>query len=63
MKLADWIKRQKMKRKEFARLVGLSPSYVTELCYGDWPSKDVAKRIKEATKGKVTPNDFLTDAA
>ncbi|WP_073629037.1 helix-turn-helix domain-containing protein [Pseudoxanthobacter soli] len=58
--LAEYLKRQRIKRREFAALIDVSPSYVTALCTGTcWPSRDVALRIRQATGGAVTPDAFL----
>lgn len=60
MKLADWLEKNDMQRKVFAEKIGVNPSYITLICNSDsWPSRDIMKRIKKATKGEVTPNDFL----
>lgn len=48
-------------RSEFARRIGMSHSYVSQLC-GDaspWPSRETMRRIVEETKGAVTANDFV----
>ena len=61
MKLADWLKQEGMKRGDFARRVGLSPGAVTQICNQPkaWLSRDTAQTILRATKGAVTPNDFI----
>lgn len=62
MRLADYIADRGLKRIEFARAVGVSPSHLSHLCSGDgWPGRDVAMRIRRATAGAVTPDDFLPD--
>jgi DNA-binding transcriptional regulator YdaS (Cro superfamily) len=63
-KLAAWLERTETKRSAFAESVGVSPSYVTQLCAGTiWPGRDVIERIRDATGGEVTANDFMTPAA
>jgi 3,4-dihydroxy 2-butanone 4-phosphate synthase/GTP cyclohydrolase II len=49
-----------MKKIEFADKLGVTPSYVTQLCRVDYPwvSRDKALLIAEITKGEVTPNDL-----
>jgi hypothetical protein len=49
-----------MSRYRFAKEVGVTASYVTRLCKDDppWPSRELAKRIGEVTRGYVTPNDL-----
>ena len=61
MKLADWLKRHSVKRGEFARLIGVSPGAVTQICNQPdvWVSRDTAEAIVRATAGAVTPNDLL----
>jgi hypothetical protein len=60
MKLADYLKKNKIERQDFALTVKISSGYVTHLCNGDfWPSRKVVKRIEKATKGKVRANDFV----
>jgi len=61
MKLAEWLLRRGVKRADFARRIGVSPSAVTQFCRDDgaWVSRDTARRILAETRGAVTPNDFL----
>ncbi|HXZ18288.1 MAG TPA: 3,4-dihydroxy-2-butanone-4-phosphate synthase [Roseiarcus sp.] len=63
MKLADWLTRHRVSRAEFARRIGVSPGAVTLICRdeGAWLSRETAERIVAATRGAVTPNDFLLD--
>ncbi len=64
MKLADWLERNRVKRVDFARRIGLSPGAVTQICREDgaWLSRETAERIVAVTRGEVTPNDFLAFA-
>ena len=61
MKLADWLDRNRVRRAEFARRIGVSPGAVTQICRdeGAWVSRETAERIVAETAGAVTPNDFL----
>ena len=61
MKLGDWLKRNGVRRADFARRIGVSPGAVTLICRdgGGWLSRDTAERIVAETQGEVTPNDFL----
>lgn len=61
MKLAEWLTRTKTKRIDFAARIGVSPGAITQLCNQDgvWVSRETAEAIARATKGAVTPNDFL----
>lgn len=61
MKLATWLTKTRMRRSDFAAAIGVSPAAVTLLCKDDspWISRETAERIAKATRGAVTPNDFL----
>lgn len=64
MRLSDWLRITKTRRGEFAARIGVSAGYVTQLCnHHVWPGKDVASRIREATNGDVTADDFLPERA
>jgi len=61
-KLGRYLETHGIARSVFAARVGASASAITALCKdppGYWPSSGVALRIREATGGLVTPNDFL----
>jgi hypothetical protein len=61
MLLRDWLRRERVKRIDFAKRVRISPSYLTDLCSGvAWPGRDVAERVMRETGGEVTPLDFLS---
>jgi DNA-binding transcriptional regulator YdaS (Cro superfamily) len=49
-----------MTKLAFAKAIGVSPSYVSQLTSDDppWPGRDLARRIGVVTKGQVTPNDL-----
>lgn len=60
MKLADYLTDRAIKRTDFAALIDVSQSYVTQLCQGHiWPGRDIINRIAVATDGAVTANDFM----
>jgi 3,4-dihydroxy 2-butanone 4-phosphate synthase/GTP cyclohydrolase II len=61
MKLADWLRRQNIRRGDFARRIGVTPGAVTQLCNQEkaWVSRDTAEAIVRETAGAVTPNDLL----
>ena len=64
MKLDDWLWKHRMRRAKFAELIDVSPPYITKLCAGTlWPRRDIAQRILAATKGKVTPMDYIEGPA
>lgn len=60
-RLTAWLSETGMKRGDFAKAIGVAPSYVTALCADKpaWPGRDVASRIREVTGGLVTADDFL----
>lgn len=60
--LRDWfdVRPKIMSKLRFAQLVGVSPSFVSQLTSDTppWPSRDIAQRIAVVTEGAVTPNDL-----
>lgn len=66
MRLADYLRENGIRRNAFAATVGCSPTTITLLCAdppGQWPGRDLALRIREATSGAVTADDFLPGLA
>jgi 3,4-dihydroxy 2-butanone 4-phosphate synthase / GTP cyclohydrolase II len=61
MNLTHWLKRNRVKRVDFAARIGVSPGAVTQLCNNEapWLSRETAGLILRETGGAVTPNDFL----
>ena len=61
MRLDHWLAEQGESRSAFARRANLSAASVTALCNDPnaWISRDMARKIADATAGAVTPNDFL----
>ncbi len=61
MRLDHWLSQTGESRSAFARRANLSAASVTALCNDPnvWVSRDMARKIAEATEGAVTPNDFL----
>ena len=63
MKLKDYLKKNKITGKEFARLIDVSEVTVSGYVRGKGiPSNEVFERILDITKGEVTPNDFYNIA-
>jgi 3,4-dihydroxy 2-butanone 4-phosphate synthase/GTP cyclohydrolase II len=62
MKLAEWLVRNRVKRGDFARRIGVTAGAVTLICREDgaWLSRETAERVFAETQGAVTPNDFLS---
>lgn len=65
MKLSDWLSKQEgLTQAAFADQVGCTQGRIAQIINGDLPSMHLAKRIRMATGGVVTPNDFAqTEAA
>lgn len=60
MKLSDWLKKEEISGAEFARRHSISEGMVSLLCRDEtWLSREMAQKIFDATKGEVTPTDFL----
>ena len=60
--LREWLERRPrpMKKIEFAKRIGCSNAYLSQLIADDgpWPGREIARRIGEVTGGAVTPNDL-----
>lgn len=64
MKLADYLKTNKVSATTLADELGVSVSTITRAANGDIiPSRELMSKLFEATAGKVTPNDFFGIAA
>jgi len=62
MQLSHWLETNKIKRKDFAESIGVSPQTITGWCKGTfWIKHDQAKAVLKATNGAVTPTDFLKE--
>lgn len=60
MRLDEYLAHNKIRRYRFAERVGTSRSTISGIILnGQWPSRDLAIRIRQETGGHVTPNDFL----
>jgi 3,4-dihydroxy 2-butanone 4-phosphate synthase / GTP cyclohydrolase II len=61
MQLGEWLRKNQVKRSDFAARIGLSPGAITQLCNNaaPWLSRETAGIILRETGGAVTPNDFL----
>ena len=63
MKLSAYLSDRQMSLAAFAGRIGTSKVSVYHYVHGlRWPRVDIMRRIVTATKGLVTPNDFLDDA-
>lgn len=65
MKLRDYLKKNKIKITDFAESIGHSQSTISSYLTGarPRPRPDIALKIVEATKGKVTLNDLYCPIA
>lgn len=60
MKLADYLSSVNQSHEAFAGLIGVEQATVTRYINGDrYPRPDILVRIREATGGRVTADDFL----
>lgn len=62
MKLSDWLAREGLTRRDFAKRIGVSPATLTSLCDGGWMLRSTAEAVMRETRGEVTPTDFLIRA-
>jgi predicted transcriptional regulator len=64
MTLQEYLKAKELTPSAFAALIKSPPSTVTRLLKGQRsPRIDLMVKIKVATGGKVTPEDFVSEAA
>lgn len=60
--LRDWLEQPEppMTKRDFARLLGVTPPYVSMLLADNppWPSRDLSRLIGVVSDGAVTPNDL-----
>ena len=60
MKLADWLKVNGVTQVEFAKRIGVTSGFVSQMCAGvSRPGLDRIEAIHKATSGEVTATDFL----
>jgi len=60
--LDEYLYNEGLSEPQFAAKIGKSVSFVNRLRRGlTWPLRETSEAIIRATKGKVTPNDFLKD--
>ena len=60
MQLVDYLRKNKIKQKSFAQLIGVSESYVCLIIQGKrLPSVPVALQIEQAAKGQVKAIELL----
>lgn len=60
MQLRDYMATKEVTPAEMARKVGVSVSAISRYCAGErTPEPPILKKIRKATGGMVTPNDFI----
>ena len=60
MNLDEYLSRSKITRTDFAKILGISRTHLQDILSGRRsPSKTLAKKIEEATEGKVTKEELL----
>ena len=57
-KLATYLETAAIRRSAFARMVGVTPGRITQICNGEAPSLAVAVAIEKATAGVVKAADL-----
>lgn len=64
MTLSDYLAEAQLGRRQFAKVIGVSPEAVRRYLNGErMPDREVMSRIALATGCKVTANDFFGIAA
>lgn len=64
MTLLEYISSNEISYGAFSKIIGVKPPTVRRYCLGERiPKPSVMERIKSATNGAVTPNDFYTEAS
>ncbi len=60
MTLGEWLEREKIEMRDFARRIDRTPEAVRRYVVGDRiPDKGTMPLIVAATAGEVAPNDFF----
>ena len=61
MKLEEYVEEYCINVTKFAKKIGVNRNTLLNIMKGETPSLHVAKLIKEATEGKVKPEDMWDD--
>ena len=55
---------QQITRSDLAKKLGISPSYMTRLLYGDrFPGGELVARVERLTDGRITAADLYPEGA
>jgi predicted XRE-type DNA-binding protein len=63
IRLAKWLKDNKISQRTFGEMVGLTQGRVSQICLNGTNSLRMAKKISEATDGALTIEDCFTPEA
>jgi len=64
MRLVDYLKANNLNRLQFAKILGISPTHMSDICNKKKnPSLDLCRRIIKATNGKVNIGDLFNPDA
>lgn len=59
MRLAEYLAQEGMTQADFARKIGQEQATIARYCTGKrTPQPEVMRKIVQATRGQVQPNDF-----
>ncbi len=63
MTLEQYLQQKKLNNTDFSKIIGVSPNAIGHYKSGRrTPRPTIMERIKQATGGKVTANDFYAEA-
>lgn len=60
IRLAKWLKDNKISQRAFGEMVGLTQGRVSQICLHGTDSLRMARKISEATNGAITVEDCFT---
>ncbi len=58
MTLNEYLKKNSLTQSDFGKMIGKDQRTISEYCGGYAPPRDVALKIVQVTKGKVTLEDL-----
>ena len=64
MRLVDYLKANNLNRSQFAKMLGISPTHMSDICNKKRnPSLTLTRRIIKITNGKVSIGDLFNPEA